>query len=534
MVSSLPPSTTQEPLRAAEYLRKSTEHQKYSIENQADAIRLYAARRGIQVVRSYVDMKSGLLFDRRHGLRELIEDVLTGRADFKAVLVYDVTRWGRFQDPDESAYYEYICKRAKIKVHYCAEQFENDGTSFAAIVKSIKRAMAGEYSRELSIKSFAGQERLFKLGFRMGSAPAFGLRRLLVDQNGNAKGLLRHGERKSIQTDRIILILGPPEEIETVRWIFSAFVNQKKTEKEIARILNARGVSSGLNRPWTYHRLRKLVRNEIYTGIDAWNRTSTKLGQTSVPNPPEKWLRSKCGFKPIIAPKLFARAQAIIRGRRLPLTDEQKLEPLKRLLRKHGYLNLRLVTETPGVPSAPSYQRWSGGLREAYKRIGFEERFRPLSDEELLAKLRRVFVKRKTLTEIIIDSTSGMPSSSTYRNRFGSLSAAYRLVGFRPRANSQRGRQEATRRASDEELLTPLRALLRDRGCLSPTIIAKSKRVPSVQTYYRRFGSLPRAYELIGYSPPKPPGRSPLTGQYIVREKLPLKGVRKETRGRFT
>lgn len=536
MASGLQLSAVQEPIRAAEYLRKSTDHQKYSIENQADVIRAYAARHGIQIVRTYADTKSRLLFDRRHGLRQLIEDVLTGRADYKTILVYDVTRWGRFQDPDESVYYEYICKRAKIKVHYCAEPFEdfgNETSSVVAILKYAKRIMAGDYSRDLSVRAFAGQVRLFKLGFRQGSAPAFGLRRLLVDQHGNPKCLLGHGERKSIQTDRIILVLGPPEEIETVRWIFSMFVNLKKGEKEIAAILNARGVSSGLNRPWTYHRLRKLIRNEIYTGIDVWNRTSTKLKTKPVPNSPEKWLRSKCGFEPIIDPKLFARAQAIIGERRLPLTDERKLEPLRRLLRKHGHLNLRLITESPGVPSAPSYNRWFGGLREAYKRIGFEERFRPLSDDELLAKLRKLLKRKGNLTEMIIDDVRGMPSSSTYRNRFGSLSEAYRRVGFKPRPNSQRGRSGATRQASNEELLVSLRELLRQRGRLNTAIIAKSRRVPSFQTYYRRFGSLTRVYELIGYSPLRLEGRSPLTGRYIVREKLALKSGRKETRGRL-
>jgi DNA invertase Pin-like site-specific DNA recombinase len=534
MVSALQVSTVQEPIRAAEYLRKSTDHQKYSIENQADALRLYAAKRGIQIVRTYADKKSGVLFDKRHGLRQLIEDVLTGRADFKTILVYDVTRWGRFQDPDESAYYEYICKRANIKVHYCAEQFENDDTSFAAVVKSIKRAMAGEYSRELSVKCFAGMQRVFKLGFRLGSWAPYGMRRLLVDQNGVPKHLLRHGERKSIQTDRILLVPGPPEEIKTVRWIFSAFVRQKKTEMEIVETLNARGVDTGLGWPWTYHRVRKMLRREIYIGTDVWNRTSTILGQKQrFSNPPEKWLRHECGFKRIIDPKLFARAQEIIRERRLPLTDEQKLKPLRRLLQKHGYLNLRLVTETPGIPSAPSYNRWFGGLREAYKRIGFKERFRPLSDEELLAKLRRVLKKRGNLTEIIIDTTRGMPSSQTYRHRFGSLSEAYRLVGFKPRANSQRGKSGATRRASDEEVLASLRELLRHRGRLNCGVIAKSRRVPSVRTYYRRFGSLPRAYERVGYTPPNPPGRSPLTGRYVVREKHSLKGGRKGTRGRY-
>jgi hypothetical protein len=144
-----------------------------------------------------------------------------------------------------------------------------------------------------------------------------------------------------------------------------------------------------------------------------------------------------------------------------------------------------------------------------------------------------VLKKRGNLTEIIIDTTRGMPSSQTYRHRFGSLSEAYRLVGFKPRANSQRGKSGATRRASEEEILASLRELLRHRGRLNCGIIAKSKCVPSVRTYYRRFGSLPRAYELVGYAPPNPPGRSPLTGRYTVREKLLLKSGRKGTRGRY-
>ena len=76
--------------------------------------------------------------------------------------------WGRFQDADESAYYDYICRRAGIQVTYCAEQFENDGSPVSTIVKGVKRAMAGEYSRELSAKVFVGQCRLIELGFRQG------------------------------------------------------------------------------------------------------------------------------------------------------------------------------------------------------------------------------------------------------------------------------------------------------------------------------------------------------------------------------
>jgi len=109
-------------IRAAQYVRMSTEHQKYSTENQSDMMQVYAERNGMEIIKTYSDSgKSGLNIKGRDALRQLIEDVESGNADFKAILVYDISRWGRFQDADESAYYEYICRRSGIALHYCAE-----------------------------------------------------------------------------------------------------------------------------------------------------------------------------------------------------------------------------------------------------------------------------------------------------------------------------------------------------------------------------------------------------------------------------
>ena len=84
-------------LRAAQYVRMSTEHQQYSTENQGDKIREYADRRNIEIVRTYADEgKSGLNIGGRLALQQLIKDVESGAVDFKLVLVYDVSRWGRF------------------------------------------------------------------------------------------------------------------------------------------------------------------------------------------------------------------------------------------------------------------------------------------------------------------------------------------------------------------------------------------------------------------------------------------------------
>ena len=359
-------------VRAAQYVRMSTDHQKYSTENQSEAIQQYAARRGIEIVRTYADAgKSGLNLEGRDALKQLIEDVQTKKTDFSTILVYDISRWGRFQDADESAYYEYICKRAGISVQYCAEQFENDGSPVSTIVKGVKRAMAGEYSRELSVKVFTGQCRLIELGYRQGGPPGYGLRRSLIDQAGAAKGELTRGEHKSIQTDRVVLVPGPSEEIDTVRWVYRSFVKQGKPEREIANILNERGIATDLGRPWTRGTVHQILINEKYIGNNVWNRGSFKLKRKRVRNNPTMWIRAEGVFEPIVDRSLFEAAQAIIRERSHKLSNEEMLEVLQRLLQDRGYLSGLIIDETERLPSSSAYQSRFGSLLRAYELVGF-------------------------------------------------------------------------------------------------------------------------------------------------------------------
>lgn len=124
---------------AAAYVRMSTEHQQYSTENQLDTIRVYAATHALEINKIYTDAgKSGLRLEGRDALKQLFYDVEKGLADYSTVLVYDVSRWGRFQDPDVSASYEVRCRQAGVSVQYCAEQFTNDGSPVSNIVKSVK------------------------------------------------------------------------------------------------------------------------------------------------------------------------------------------------------------------------------------------------------------------------------------------------------------------------------------------------------------------------------------------------------------
>lgn len=383
---------------AAAYVRMSTEHQQYSTENQLDAIRKYAAAHAITIVRVYEDAGiSGLRLSGRDALQQLLSDVQSDKAEFDTILVFDVSRWGRFQDPDESAHYEYLCKLHGIQVQYCAEGFTNDNTPAASIIKSVKRAMAGEYSRDLSAKVFAGQCRLIELGFRQGGTAGYGLRRMLQDHQGKPKGLLASGEHKSIQTDRVVLVPGSPEEIATVQRIYDLFIRDHQNEDGIASVLNREGVRTDLGRPWTRGTVHQVLTNPKYEGQNVYNRVSFKLKQHRVRNPPSMWVRQQHAFTPIVDSALFAQAQAIIHGRHQHLSNEELLNRLRALLQERGTLSSIVIDEAPDMPSASTYRSRFQTLVRAYTLIGYN----PGRDYAYLDINRRLREQHATIIESI-------------------------------------------------------------------------------------------------------------------------------------
>ncbi|NOJ50698.1 recombinase family protein [Bradyrhizobium archetypum] len=362
----------QRALRAAQYVRMSTDFQRYSIQNQAAAIAAYAQQRNLTIVRTYVDEgRSGLRIKGRPGLIELIEDVQSGTADFDHILVYDVSRWGRFQDVDESAHYEFVCKRNGIKVAYCAEQFENDGSLVSSVVKNIKRVMAAEYSRELGVKVHTGQSRVAALGYRVGGPLTFGLRRELIDESAGPKGRLKKGERKALQTDRVRLQPGSEEETAIVKWIFHQFVVERKSYSQIARELNQAKITNQ-GRPWSGAMIRIILVNENYIGNIVYNRTTRPIGQKLISNPRDRWIRGLAFIDPIVDPKLFARAQKILAERRIQIPEDQMLLRLRTALHRKGKLSWTIIDNTPGLPAASTYWEHFGTLRKIYSLLGYD------------------------------------------------------------------------------------------------------------------------------------------------------------------
>lgn len=504
---------SQKPARAAQYLRMSTEHQRYSTEHQAAAIGAYAFERGLEIVRTYRDDGiSGLNLRKRHGLQALLADVIGGRADFNLILVYDVSRWGRFQDVDESAHYEFICRQAGVPVAYCAEAFENDGSMTATLVKYLKRAMAAEYSRELSSKVSLAQRRLAAKGFHQGGRPGYGLRRLMVDEQGHPVRVLEAGEQKALQGYRVVLTWGPQAEIETVRRIYRLFAITGMHCQAVADLLNAEGVGAELGRPWTRRSVHKVLISEKYVGEGAYNRVSVAFDRPQIRNPEEDVVRVRLPMAAIVSRELFERARDIIGARICRASDGEVLRQLRSLADREGYLSAALIHESGDVPSMNVYRHRFGSLMKAYELIGYRREDRlgrrreTMTDAQMIEHLRALHLRHGRLHHRLIDATSGMPCADTYRKRFGTLRKAYARVGFDPTGTGP-SRRPKDARYSEAQMLETLRSIVGRHGTATAKLLDADASAPSRSSYARRFGSLTRALALVGYVKAAKPSR---------------------------
>lgn len=383
---------------AAQYLRMSTNQQRLSIESQAAAIEWYAYTHNFNVVQTYQDAgRSGLTLNRRQGLKQLLQDIVSDTRAYKAILVYDVSRWGRFQDPDEAAHYEFLCKSAGAPVHYCAETFSNDSTLPNTVMKALKRAMAGEYSRELSLRTERGKRIVAERGFRAGGAPGYGLRRMLLSSDGTPRRLLEHREIASIEDSRVILVHGPRNEVAIVSEIYRLAASEKQNTYAIARELNRRRIKPpGRYSSWTGEPILEILTNRKYMGDAVYGRTTHLLGSSQlITVPPERWIVKAAAFEPIVDREIFAATQRVLHERTFYRSNEELLDRLRSLLKREGSLTGHRIDTSREVPAVRTFIGRFGSMKRAYDLIGYAYPEHPLS----LPSVRKLMWKTRRRNE---------------------------------------------------------------------------------------------------------------------------------------
>ena len=357
--------------RAVAYFRHSAQdRQENSIEIQQDQVREWAEKNGVEIIHEFMDPgKSGLTAEGRPGFQDMMENWVRKRNDFQYILCLDVSRWGRFQDIDLSAQYSAECRKYGKEVIYTTLGKPREDDPMYPVYVQFERFRAAQYSRELSDKVFRGCVKIAQQGYWAGGKPRYGFRRLLLNEARQPVQILRPGERKSIQNQRVTLALGDEREVAVVRRISHEFTVGGRHEQAIADGLNRDGIPSPGGRTWDSGKVRDILMDERYTGTMIYNRTTQKLKTPSRPNPKDKWVRTPESFERIIEPAAFAKAQEIFAERARFYTPDYMLEKLGTLFHSHGFVRPSLIQAMPDMPSLSIYLKHFGSMDAAFQRL---------------------------------------------------------------------------------------------------------------------------------------------------------------------
>jgi DNA invertase Pin-like site-specific DNA recombinase len=295
------------------YYRHSAEDkQENSVPIQRERAQGFAHDYNIQITLEIADEgKSGLSADRPGFERLFKEYVLNPdvpKADY--ILVNDVSRWGRFQDPDEAAYWTMLCKQQGIQVIYIDKGFPDKNNLLSSGLQTqIERYMAADYSRQLSAKVFYGSAKVAEQGYSPGGPATFGLTRVLLDESKQFVRDLKPGEHKVIANQRVTFKPSDDWRSEAVKRMFDELTNNWRHPQKIAQLLNSEGILTATGKQWDTSKVVNVLSNERYAGTMVYNKTRKRLKSKSRPNPVAEWVRCENAFEGIVPKGQFELAQ---------------------------------------------------------------------------------------------------------------------------------------------------------------------------------------------------------------------------------
>ncbi|PUB33716.1 DNA invertase Pin-like site-specific DNA recombinase [Elizabethkingia sp. YR214] len=299
--------------KAIAYYRHSAEDkQENSVAIQREHTENFARENNIDIIHEESDEgKSGLTANRPGFERLFANWVENNNApSFSYVLVYDVSRWGRFQDGDQAAYFVHLCKKHGKEVIYVSRGFPDQANQlFSSLETSIQRYMAAEYSRQLSDKVFHGCIKVSQQGYSAGGSAVYGMTRLLLDVNKEIIRPLKLGEHKQIANERVSFAPKNDETTVAVKTIYDLFVNKRYSISDIVNFLNEKEILSANGKLWDRSKIIKVLTQEAYIGTRIYNKTKGRLKQKIHSNPRSEWVVVPKAFKATIDEQVFIKAQ---------------------------------------------------------------------------------------------------------------------------------------------------------------------------------------------------------------------------------
>ena len=282
-------------IAAVGYLRMSTDKQETSPEQQQQEIQEYAAKHGYNVLRWYADLGiSGDKTEKRLQFQQMVSDAEDGR--FKAILVWDQDRFGRF-DSLESGYWIHPLRKRGVQLITCTDGPVDWNTFAGRMLYGMKQEGKHQYLVDLSNNVTRRMRQLAQQGKWVCGALPVGYR---LDDTGK-------------------IVLGPAEDVEMVRTLFEQYA-AGSTTRELTRMLAERGYRSSKGKPWSVTGVTHLLRKPLYAGHYTYGRHQfskyqprSRQGKLRAK---EEWITIPNNHAAIVSQELFDNVQRLLKERK--------------------------------------------------------------------------------------------------------------------------------------------------------------------------------------------------------------------------
>ena len=270
-------------MKAAIYCRYSSDNQREeSIEAQIRAIKEYAQKNKIYIVKIYTDEARSATNANRPQFQKLIKESRLGQ--FNLLIVHKLDRFAR--DRYDSAFYKRELKKNGVRLLSVLENLDDSPESI--ILESVLEGMAEYYSANLSREVIKGMRETALQCKHTGGKPPLGY---------------------AVAEDKTYIINNDTAPI--VRLIFSMYANNKGYS-DIINKLNSEGYKTQTGRAFGKNSLHEILKNEKYRGIYIFNRSAKKVGEkrnNHASKKEEDIIRIKDGMPKIINDETWGRVK---------------------------------------------------------------------------------------------------------------------------------------------------------------------------------------------------------------------------------
>jgi DNA invertase Pin-like site-specific DNA recombinase len=382
-------------MRAVAYLRCSTDEQENSVDRQRGQVADYAAARGYEIIRAYVD--DGISgWKERPGFNAMAGDA-SERGDFDAILVSSLDRFSRL-DPWDFCVAADPFKKAGVRLVTVDEGVKAWDRAVDQVMLAVSQLGKSDYCKSLSFHIMSSLARLVSLGGWPNYPPyAYRIER-----------------RPCPEWEGGLPVLVPDDKAWVVRELFQRYASGEWGLRQLAADLNARGIKAAHGGPWCAESVRRVLLNEAYVGTTVYNRTSrgkffglvggkpetvdepkrrkrfdegrparkARPKVVVVANPESEHLRREGTHEPLVSPELFARVAQQLKRRLNHKAPQRSADYVFRGLLFCGHC-------ASAMTGCVSHVR-AGRPRLAYKCGGFMRcgrgfcRFRQVYEDQLL------------------------------------------------------------------------------------------------------------------------------------------------------